>query len=290
MGAAVSLQPDDDYVLSQCLLFSRGEECELEPVDMTALNDDEGVGSGAHCVITADCISGGVTPSSLASLAAGLLHTSTSGLVLSNNNLDTGVFATLPPLSSLTYLHLGGNSALPLQDITVAFASAQNRVLDLGYTESLPQALSDAPFAACPQLVRLVLDGCGLESTLVGAGSLFTGLPSLRELSLKENLFGSVDSLRGLECLAASLRRLCLADNPVMEVSSQVAEIRGLLGQMPRLEILDDKSIRQQEPGEGKAVILSRVDGGSSAVGGLDQMEREYLSALKGERDTSVVS
>ena len=300
-GAASFLELEDDEALLQCLLFSQGDNGEVEVVEVTGFDDDEGCGKGEEltttgtlCVITVDCVNGGVTPASLAVLSTRLSRASTVGLLLSSKNLTADAFNALPPLTLLTYLHAGGNNALPLQSITSSFGSAQNRVLDLSYTESLPEALRSVPssFAACPQLVRLVLDGCGLESS----AGLFTKLSALRELSLKENLFESVDSLRGLECLASSLESLCLADNPVMEVSTQAAEIRALLVQMPRFVLLDDKHVREAQPTQGHKVVLSRAHASpSSAIGGmdgsgLDQMEQEYLSALKGEKDTSVVS
>jgi len=146
-----------------------------------------------------------------------------------------------------------------------------------------------------------VLDDCSLSSTTTSdqQQSLFLGLSRLRELSLRENNLESVESLGGLLSLHGSLLSLSLEDNPCVDTAAGLERVKELaLAHLPLLATLDRKPLRAPGPSDSSpGVVLTRVEGGSSSVGGLgegkgglDQMEKEYLAALKQERDTTVVS
>ena len=109
-----------------------------------------------------------------------------------------GIGSTRSALQCLQFLHIGGHSSLgPISSITNSAALVQEapllleqaqakagnldwfprmhnlvcslRVLDLSYTENLQDLLDPLCFSNCVLLERLVMDGCGLRSTLRGS-------------------------------------------------------------------------------------------------------------------------
>lgn len=131
-------------------------------------------------------------------------------LNIASNSLTNNIISTIPNWLStqpLGYLNIGGNGWNSMTSI-----SSSNKlpsclvVLDLSYTESI--IFEPGCFLYVPQLLRLVLDGCNIKTTVpnniekislepssnniitVQQGifsSIFYGLVSLQELSLKEN-------------------------------------------------------------------------------------------------------
>ena len=241
------------------------------------------------------------------------------GLNIANNGIEDNTFASLHVLRStyLMSLHAGGNCPGPNFAKSISNCT-QLIILDLSFTENL--CISSALGMICPQLIRLVLDGCSLQSTLLPTAeddskdeiSIFYGLLQLRELSLRENLFEDVKSLKGLsffsfqdkytDILVPTLTVVSLLDNPLMEVTSTRKDMEAfILKELPFLSHLNDKSMESYVGASGIAApsgdlskILKRDgDGGSAAVGGqegFENMDKEYLATLKGERDVTIVS
>lgn len=283
-----------------------------------------------------------------------------------NNNNDHADGKQKNPLRSLSrlgYLLIGGNSNLYNVAALTSCLPMSLRVLDLSYSEGL--TLSRMYFAYLPHLLRLSLDGCGLSDTCLPAPqsangtssedansgserSFFDGLVNLRELSLKENTFETLESLYGLlwfgrNVASASsktqsqsqsqsqtplqprqsirkptLERLWLGENEVTRESESRRRICELLG--GRIETLQsiDSDILKEENADGgmlagsvgkttvyDVLAMNAVRGvgredhviddinaraGGLTGGGLDNMEKEYLAALKGERDLAVVA
>ena len=199
--------------------------------------------------------------------------------------------------------------------------------LDLSYTEGIQ--FTAGCFRQCFQLYRLVLDGCNITSTVCPEkdSSIFDGLVSLVDLSLKENCFADTASLRGILVLgykdiaplldekialdyfgdssyamcSASLRNLWIAENPLCETSAKYkAAVFELSSNIPSLQLIDDKAMTTKAAPQVKYEVLKsklsrQVDAaGYASAGlsqsGLDNMEQEYLAALKGEKDTTAVS
>ena len=242
------------------------------------------------------------------------------GLNIANNGIKDNTFACLHMLESsyLMFLHAGGNDP-GVNFIKLISNCTQLIILDLSYTENL--CISSVIGMICPQLIRLVLDGCSLQSTLLPTpedhsndetSSIFYGLVQLKELSLKENLFKDVESLKGLsffsfqnkytDILVPTLTTVSLVDNPLMEVTSTRKDMETFIfKELPFLTHLNDKSMDSYIGASGIAIpsgdlskILKRDGGGGSvAVGGqegFENMDKEYLAALKGERDVTIVS
>jgi len=253
----------------------------------------------------------------------------------------------LRSLPRLGYLLIGGNSGLYKASAFTPCLPVSLRVLDLSFSEGL--VLSPLCFAYVPYLLRLSLDGCSLSTTGEGGGgggggggvdgvegegittqitSVFDGLVSLRELSLKENAFETSESLSGLlwfgqpangtssehSVRIPTLERLWLGENEVTREAESRRKLCQMLGdRIVSLKSIDNDVIREFEQGIGgvngpvydvmamnsvRGVGKDGCAGGSSVnVGiagaedkGLDSMEKEYLAALKGERDVSVVA
>ena len=101
----------------------------------------------------------------------------------------------------------------------------------------------------------------------------------------------------------STLKKLFLLEN---EVHSSLSQRRLLIPrlreQIPSLELLDEESLHPVGPGtvtrDIDRQLLRRREAddqrsgltGPLGEGGLDAMEKEYIAALRGERDTSVVS
>lgn len=222
----------------------------------------------------------------------------------------------------INYIQLGGN---PFQNFSPLAAALPSTMvaLDLSFTEGL--VLEPGCFLLCPQLLRLSLDGCELPCTTHdGEGdpttrSMFYGLVQLTMLSLKENDFVSTSSLDGLQFFALSmgmdeikpfvpqtLEYLHLEDNPVSDSQLSLRDAKSaLMATIQSLKYINNEPTTRH--------LVSSFDVVSTAVArkkrdswdapsagdmlfsggnkeGLDAMEKEYISALKGERDVSVVA
>jgi hypothetical protein len=131
-------------------------------------------------------------------------------LNIASNSLTNNVISTIPNwLSSqpLGYLNIGGNGWNSMDSISSSLKLPSCIVvLDLSYTETI--VFEPGCFLYLPQLVRLILDGCNIKTTVPINiekislepssnniltvqqsifSSIFYGLVSLQELSLKEN-------------------------------------------------------------------------------------------------------
>jgi hypothetical protein len=134
--------------------------------------------------------------------------------------------------------------------------------------------------------------------------SIFSGLINMRELSLKENELGSSSSLRGLGYYSllgvdSVLRSLWIDDNPLCESSKTFSSsVAMLINAITSLQTVNDKNYRTTATATAIDVVAllrkgdHAIDRGSisSSSSGIDNMEKEYLSALKGERETTVVA
>ena len=200
-------------------------------------------------------------------------------------------------------------------------------VLDLSYCSLHLTSLCFYPLVS---LQKLTMDGCGISDTLVAASStddgdgtsttvttvtrgvgyfdsIFSGLINMQELSLKENELGSSSSLRGLGYYSllgvdSVLRSLWIDDNPLCESSKAFSSsVSMLINDITSLQTVNDKNYRTTTTTTAAAIDVvallrkgdQRIDRGSSSSSsssGLDNMEKEYLSALKGERETTVVA
>jgi hypothetical protein len=155
--------------------------------------------------------------------------------------------------------------------------------------------------------------------------SIFYGLLALQELSMKENELESTESLSGLNYFSlkslatlgatgtsnatpvpppsATLHHLYLADNPICDNTPELRKFRSSLqAGISSLSAIDTFVIPASTSSSSSSApihlpsILKRKEGGDPDMtgtgggGGLDSMEQEFLSALKGERDNSVVS
>lgn len=234
------------------------------------------------------------------------------GMNIANNLISDESLASCQLLSTLTYLHIGGNKLGKMINFSKLIESNANlMVLDLSYTEMLP--VENVPFFMAPQLKRLCLDGCDLATTVQTREdgsiiSLFWGLVQLNELSLKENYFDSVGSLNGLEffnfdsvlvnLLRPALSHLWLNDNPYQSIQAHQLEVEEyIIRSAPSLKSLNDKVLHSDwdsRPVDFSKVLKRDGAGGSLSVGGLqgeglDNMEKEYLAALKNEKDCTVV-
>ena len=138
--------------------------------------------------------------------------------------------------------------------------------------------------------------------------SIFWGLVRLQELSLKDNALETPASLQGLSyfnfgpkysnILKPTLMHLWLNENPYQIISAMKKKGEEFLRMsLPFLKTLDDKELNSVS--ELSSVEVSKIlrdnasSGGSSTVGGtagFENMEKEYLSALKEERDTTIVA
>lgn len=309
MGSSVSIVNLEPNILEPtteeqkiCISYSVGEDCD-DTVDIIEMMDTEVEVQKKVVVLNCECI----PELSLLFVQQRLEAFPIHGMSLANNSITTERIEQhgLPWADSLCLLQFGGN-LIPLPKL-LSFLPQNNSslvVLDLSFTENfiIGQGFTSD---SCKSLRRLVLDGCSLESTLTADGpmSIFLGLSSLSELSLRENNLSSYESLNGLHALHNTLAHLCLEDNPVMEIAAQRSHVEQQLSQhMHRLSTLDKKRLLTGNAPEdlnemqmGSPVVLKRMDGGSHAISGLsgvglDQLEREYLAALNNERDTNVVS
>ena len=335
-------QEAEAKLLEELMLLSRGEEMSGETqvvtVEVNSLEDLEELKQDLTVtdtdtqaplfMVTSESSGSPELLTSLSSIFSNHMH-QLKGLNIANNGVEDEVLATLCILKSphLVSLSAGGNFIE--QNFAISISHCSHLViLDLSFTENL--VISSALGTVCPRLLRLVLDGCSVKSTVVESSSsssssssyppeevtgtnessIFYGLVQLEELSLKENLLEDVASLRGLsffgfegkyrDILAPTLKSLWLTDNPLMEVTAMRKGMEEyVMSTLPFVSELNGMGMDSYNG--GKVVIagdLSGVlqrdgDGGSRAVGGqegFENMDKEYLAALKGERDVTVVS
>ena len=329
-GAAGELTDEEQRVLDYC---SGGVDSDIVTAE---LGEDDCGGAEFRGVLVCDCLGSDL---SLEAVKERLGAVRAVGLSLANNSINSSQLLEaqlLPWSDSLRLLNFGGNG-LTAEALCLALpATVDLWSLDLGYSEGLSLLSNPGPSpwgGRCGSLLRLVLDGCGLDSTCVSAGggsssgsggggggagssgkgqrpparpSLFLGLPRLQQLSLRENLLGSPAALGGLAVLGSSLRRLALEDNPVVGTRAGLDGVVRLAAQhLPLLRSLDGRPLGGADAGADDAdagasasatagagagtvagVRLERAAGGSQAVGlgsgpGLDQMETEFLAALR---------
>ena len=302
---ALEMELFDSKVYSDVLKYSKGEDVSEHSIIVEAHSNEELrellAGQGGDClkvILTAEA-------SEIDDISSTSVSKNVIGLNLANNILSDESFANSPSLLQVSYLHAGGNSCLGNNFYQLLESTGNLLVLDLSYTENLSLV---GPFLAAPQLRRLCLDGCDLKCTVRrnddGTSiSCFWGLVQLNELSLKENLFDSIESLYGLEFFSFGfmqpvLSHLWLNENPFQGVTAdRLAVDTYLVKSIPSLVLLSDKMLNTTAIGRSDvSKLLTRNGGGNcSSVGGLqgkglDNMEKEYLAALKNERDNTVVS
>lgn len=317
----------------KALRFARGEDVALEMLTFSNSSHDENPAGPPFSAygVNAECgeLEGVQDIAYLVSDHCVLLNLASNNLEEANLVANKSMLQNSP----LSVLSLGGNSFTNCT--TVCSCSPSTLLsLDLSFTEGLqfPPNCFQSQF----QLMRLVLDGCGITSTVLTAPgfdnvSIFKHLYCLEELSLKENELEGVPALRGLfyfsfsdmEALQSDislsafgalelgprLRHVWVADNPICEVSSVLSQVVGMLSKsISSLHMVDEQRVGAAPASSASAMsdasvrsrlLASRAEAGrygdalAGALGGpsgLDNMEREFLAALKGEKDNSVVS
>jgi len=268
---------------------------------------------------------------------------------LTDNDMNEILLQLAPQNMPLLYLNISCNQVHSMKSLAMSLSLSINvlslKVLDLSYNECLTfQSLSFYPLF---NLEKLVLDGCGIKSTLVSLNnnsnddddddsnnndddinifgfnninyfdSIFSGLINLKELSLKENqlkntpfslnglLFFSLDDNSNSDSdtsnSSSKLMILSIEDNPVCESSKVISRVTETLVKLiPSLSSINNKKYRPTEGTMDVVSILKKGQSSSSSSSssralslsekGFENMEKEYLSALKGERENTVVS
>ena len=244
------------------------------------------------------------------------------GINLGNNLIelsdDQSVFSSLSS-PNILYIHLGGNRISSLHFLSKNFNNSSLLILDLSYTESL--AIERDSFVTLPQLTKLILDGCNISQTLIklenSSSSIFTGLINLHHLSLKDNDLDSLESLIGITYFSFSnlgfeyellpnhsdifppcLRSISLKDNPYNFNDKLKLEVHNVLASaIPTLQDIDGYILNEPDMhiSIDLSKILKRKVGASANIDGLqgkglDNMEIEYLAALKNEKDFTVIN
>lgn len=246
------------------------------------------------------------------------------GLNVSNNQISAqSIKDSRLSLSAILSLSAGGNPSITNSLSTLCSNLPMHLlVLDLSFTNNL--IIAPGTFLSCFQLVKLVLDGCDISDTTIDASdddgqssavsttvvskqchsSVFYGLVSLRELSLKENLIASIAALQGLhffshplnwgDATMISLQALIaihLADNPIYEISSTAkAALEFLQSAIPSLETMDGRSLRNDMQPNNNSTFRPSSVLPADVREVSDAMEAEFLSAIRGEKDVSIVS
>jgi Leucine-rich repeat (LRR) protein len=313
--------------------YSKGEdvsddfrviECSSEDDIISFFTVEEEATEQTSAVVVAECIGLSSMKSIDEALCTMSQCRSLTGLNISGNQCTDSTFSSsrlLATTTDLSYLHLGGNKIIYPTSLLRNLSNCNILILDLSYTETL--RLSAFDFLYIPQLKRLVLDGCNLESTSCRASvdteeeiSIFWGLVELQELSLRENQLSSIQSLSGLTffnfssidtatipsgvtyLLPPTLLQLWISSNPCCDTTSGSMEVNELMKMLiPSLLTIDGRAV--QEATTTRKIDLSKVlkrevVGSSSSVTGsgmaFENLEKEYLAALKNEKDSTVVS
>jgi len=254
------------------------------------------------------------------------ISSSTSNLIIMD---DSGVSSIKGiDLQHIQTLNLSNNTTIrSVKTLALALPPSllsSLLVLDLSYCTL---SFSHLCFYPLVNLRKLTMDGCGISDTLVVAAtstdddgdgdddasttigyfdSIFSGLINMQELSLKENELGSSSSLRGLgyyslPCVDSKLHSVWIDDNPLCESSKTLtSSVSMLISAITSLVSVNDKNYRTTATATVDVVAVlrkgdQRIDRSSGGYGsgsgsGLDSMEKEYLAALKGERETTVVA
>ena len=303
-------------------------------LNQLSLVRDEGLAAGtlegrAH----RDFILSHVLPGLIGTLVAA--GTSVHSLVLCNNGLCNGPAANPPvgvpvgedhsPPSEFLSLNLASNPMCSWSTLdTLRYCPPSLLVLDLSYcagVEGRELALCAGCFLGCPQLVRLVLDGCGLTSTMChsvivdsatqqhSALSVFFGLVCLQELSLIDNqicsdntmLAGIVPPTPAGVGLLSALKHLAIIGNPCTDTAAEYATLKhALYAGLPALVDIDgypcelvvkatDATIASKNRGSSTHGITTSINSNTSSDLNLAN-EKEFLCALKGEKDHTVVA
>ena len=244
------------------------DEDEMMPVELSSLDDCENAiktlqGASAYSIVAEnagfDDLSFLTTFGSLCLPPLLLRHLNVSGNNVSE--LDAGVFSSH---SCLSYLQIGGNPITSMSSLTQIVPSTII-VLDVSFTENI--VLEPGCFLHCPQLIRLSLDGCSMATTMHGndegdkdvmRSSVFAGLVSLKELSLKENELSDNDSIAGLfffaltsgpaadmtiikHLVSPTLTQLWLDDNPISDSQSALRDAKDvLITNIPSLKFINN--------------------------------------------------
>ena len=299
---------------------------EVDSDELEKVGSDFATCGSPRCAFQADCV--GISDLEFYDKAVASdnpFNNKIVALSLSNNQLTNSAFdcSQLPNSTTILQLNIGGNSLqyTPKLPPNLLF-------LDLSYSEELKFTCCGM-FTACPQLLRLVLDGCGLTSTSSAANdpniqsSIFFGLARLKELSLKENMFEEVAHLAGLNyfskkslsidnarvsatteqnvesaeisSLHATLHTINISSNPLCESTSGRKDVMEYLtNTITSLSIVDDKYIRQKDEvaiiDKSSAAYTSQHHVISDNDMITETMAQEYAAALKGERDNTVIN
>lgn len=319
------------------LEYSKGEdvsgdfrviECSSENDIITFLIVNEEATERTSVVLVAECIginSMSAIDEALCTISDAVVIAcrSLTGLNMSSNQCMDSTFSSsrlLALTTDLSYLHLGGNQLVYPASLFKNLSNCNILILDLSYTETL--CLSAFDFLYIPQLKRLVLDGCNLESTTCKSSedteeeiSIFWGLVELQDLSLRENQLSSIRSLSGLSffnissvgtaaipnyvtnLLPPTLSQIWLSSNPCCETSAGSAEVNFYVKMLiPSLLTVDGRAVQEAAT---RSIDLSKVlkreeVGNSLSVTGsgvaFENLEKEYLAALKNEKDGTVVN
>jgi hypothetical protein len=146
-------------------------------------------------------------------------------LNVQSNEIPEHELSQLRRLPHLMQLSIGGNRFSSITSSSTAYLPSSLLVLDLSFTEGL--VFSPGIFVACPQLLQLTIDGCGIvsttfdeenfefdsasplrgcEGTKLAAAcrqSIFYGLVNLVNLSMRENAVETTEGFEGLAFFAA---------------------------------------------------------------------------------------
>lgn len=192
-------------------------------------------------------------------------------LSLSNSSVDDEAlfqFASAVRSSKLASLSLHGTNISAIDRLTPLFP---NTLLSLDLSMTRDLTFTVTTFQPCFQLIRLILDGCGLTSTSITDNtgnqvSMFQSLYCLEELSLKENDLDGIPSIQGIFYFGFAnisplphdislsafgrietgsyLKRLHLLENPIFEIPAVAREVITMLSKSIRsLEFVDDVSV-----------------------------------------------
>lgn len=156
------------------------------------------------------------------------------------------------------------------------------------------------------------------NESFLGSKSIFFGLVSLEKLSLKENELSDLDELLGLTYfdfesktasseiltvlaakmgLKSTLQHLWLTENPIWETSADKKHVVRYLSRISSLLTIDSVSLINSTmnnslsqlgiPIQMNKLMQNRPD--QALDPNLEGLEKEYLSALKGEKDTAII-
>ena len=230
-------------------------------------------------------------------------------------------------LQHIQFLNLASNQIQSLSTLAMTLPHTL-LAIDLSFNESIH--FTHLCFYPLLNLRSLILDGCGITTTMVDTtgeqhidadkvnndegddveskyhvigyfDSIFSGLINLKELSLKENQL-TASSLLGLfyfslESVDSQLASLWVDDNPLCDSQKLLRTCcEALLKRIPSLVSINDKKYPRSSSNVDVVAILRngghRIDTASNAGNekALANLETEYLSALKGDRESTIVS